>query len=84
MIGGSRIFAAILEDDNVVAWGDNDFGRDLPPVQAQLASGLKKMIGGGGAFAAVLEDYNVVAWGDNTSAVTSPPYKDSWPMASSR
>lgn len=58
-----RAFAAILEDDSVVAWGPHFQGGELPEKHAELMKrqGVVAIQGNEGAFAAVLKGGDV--WG---------------------
>ena len=62
-------FAAILEDESVVTWGDARFGGDSSAVRDQL-KGMQQIQSARGAFAAVREDCR----GDSSSAQKKPRF----------
>ena len=59
----STVFAAILVDGSVVAWGDAECGGDSSAVKDQL-NHVQQIQASDGAFAAILCDGSVVTWGD--------------------
>ena len=68
----------LLDNGQVVCWGDNENGQCNPP--ANLCDGEKQQIiqiaAGGFHSIALLEDGNVVCWGDNDDKQCSPPEQD--------
>jgi alpha-tubulin suppressor-like RCC1 family protein len=57
-------FAALLQDGSVLAWGDNDFGGNIPELVQNQLKKVKMIYSTYFAFAALLEDGSVFGWGD--------------------
>ena len=59
----ANAFAALLEDESVVCWGDEDSGGDCSQVRGELRQ-VQSLAASNGAFAALRHDGSVVTWGD--------------------
>ena len=68
-------FAAILEDESVVTWGNALRGGDSSAVRDQL-KGVVQIEASAGAFAAILEDGSVVTWGHQEYGADSSEVRD--------
>lgn len=59
----NHAFCALLKDGRVVAWGDKNYGGQIPiGIQIQLLN-VKMIFSTDAAFATLLEDGTVFAWG---------------------
>lgn len=60
-------FAALSKNGSVFAWGEDNYGGQIPElIQTKLHQNVKKIVSNDYAFAALLKDGSVVAWGKET------------------